>query len=205
MLNCQKCNFKILPKMRFALVKNFCPSCGGTLLSDLDSHEISVISKKLQTQDFIVNLTEQLNKDLVQNLVYDLSIFIKFDLKKEMGLSIVSSKADETPHHVVEVNQEEVLPEEGSSEDDERTKIPSKRIARVSAIADRQPTANSTRSLRRMSSYDDESGDEYSEDDVDSSEDSDEGLDDRVKRLKQLYKTSPTLKKFQGIARSDDI
>ena len=91
MLSCQKCNFKILPKMRFALVKNFCPSCGGTLLSDLDSHEINVINKKLQAQDFMATLSEQLNKDLVQNLIYDLSIFIKFDLKKEMGLSIVDA------------------------------------------------------------------------------------------------------------------
>jgi len=200
MLSCQKCNFKILPKMRFALVKNFCPSCGGTLLSDLDSHEINVINKKLQAQDFMVTLSEQLNKDLVQNLIYDLSIFIKFDLKKEMGLSIVEPKND---NELVQDSGKE-SEESESEEPDDSPKIPSKRIARIAAIADRnQPTAPA-RSLKRMSSYDNEPEDEFGDED-DSSEESDEGLDDRVKRLKQLYKTSPTLKKFQGIARSDDI
>ena len=105
MISCQKCEFKILPKMRFALVKNFCPSCGSTLLSDLDSQEINSINKRLQSQDFMISLSEQLNKDLVQNLIYDLSIFIKFDLNKEIikaysqpeTLTQLESKHDEVP------------------------------------------------------------------------------------------------------------
>lgn len=198
MLSCQKCNFKILPKMRFALVKNFCPSCGGTLLSDLDSHEINVINKKLQAQEFMATLSEQLNKDLIQNLIYDLSIFIKFDLKKEMGLSIVESKTNDD-----QITSSSEDSDESESEEIEDTpKIPSKRIARISAIADRNQPAQPARSLRRMSSYDNEESEEYGED---SSDDSDEDVDERVKRLKNLYKTSPTLKKFQGIARSDDV
>jgi len=198
MLSCQKCNFKILPKMRFALVKNFCPSCGGTLLSDLDSHEINVINKKLQAQDFMATLSEQLNKDLVQNLIYDLSIFIKFDLKKEMGLSIVDARTED---HIVR-DSEDDLEESQAEESDDTPKIPSKRIARIAAIADRNQPAAPARSLSRISSYDNESEDEYGDD---SSDDSDEGVDERVKRLKNLYKTSPTLKKFQGIARTDDV
>lgn len=198
MLSCQKCNFKILPKMRFALVKNFCPSCGGTLLSDLDSHEINVINKKLQAQDFMATLSEQLNKDLVQNLIYDLSIFIKFDLKKEMGLSIVDSRAGDE----LSVNSEDESDESEPEESDNTPKIPLKRIARIAAIADRNPTAAPARSLSRTSSYDDEQEDDHEDDSYD---DSDEDVDERVKRLKNLYKTSPTLKKFQGIARSDDV
>ena len=198
MLSCQKCNFKILPKMRFALVKNFCPSCGGTLLSDLDSHEINVINKKLQAQDFMATLSEQLNKDLVQNLIYDLSIFIKFDLKKEMGLSIVDSRAGDE----LSVNSEYESDESEPEESDDTPKIPLKRIARIAAIADRNHPAAPARSLSRTSSYDDEQEDDYEDD---SSDDSDEDVDERVKRLKNLYKTSPTLKKFQGIARSDDV
>jgi hypothetical protein len=184
--------------MRFALVKNFCPSCGGTLLSDLDSHEINVINKKLQAQDFMATLSEQLNKDLVQNLIYDLSIFIKFDLKKEMGLSIVDARTED---HIVR-DSEDDLEESQAEESDDTPKIPSKRIARIAAIADRNQPAAPARSLSRISSYDNESEDEYGDD---SSDDSDEGVDERVKRLKNLYKTSPTLKKFQGIARTDDV
>ena len=200
MLSCQKCNFKILPKMRFALVKNFCPSCGGTLLSDLDSHEIGVINKRLQSQEFMISLSDQLNKDLVQNLIYDLSIFIKFDLKKEMGLSIVNESVSNESEH-----EEYEKPEESSEEgEDDRPKVPSKRIARVSGVLDRNQAPLQMRSLRRMSSADNEPEDEYG-DDEDSSDDSDEDLDDRVKRLKNLYKTSPTLRKFSGITRSDDV
>lgn len=51
-----------------------------------------------------------------------------------------------------------------------------------------------------MSAADNEPEDEYGDDE----DDSDEGLDERVKRLKNLYNTSPTLKKFQGITRSDE-
>jgi len=200
MLSCQKCNFKILPKMRFALVKNFCPSCGGTLLSDLDSHEIGAINKKLQAQEFMISLSEQLNKDLVQNLIYDLSIFIKFDLKKEMGLSAVSDNTKNEP----ESDDSEELEDSSAPEEDDRPKLPTKRMARIAAIADRNNQATPARSLRRMSSADNEPEDEYG-DDEDSSDDSDEDVDDRVKRLKHLYKTSPTLRKFQGISRSDDV
>jgi len=200
MLSCQKCNFKILPKMRFALVKNFCPSCGGTLLSEIDSHEIGVINKKLQSQEFMISLSDQLNKDLVQNLIYDLSIFIKFDLKKEMSLvprdsASNSIEADDS----VDGGIEEHFAEEGG----EGPKIPSKKISRVAGIASRQEDASPTKGLRRMSYSDNEPEDEYGDED-DSSDDSDEEIDDRVKRLKQLYKTSPTLRKFQGIARSDE-
>jgi hypothetical protein len=195
MLNCQKCNFKILPKMRFSLVKNFCPSCGGTLLSELDSHEIGFINKKLQTQEFIVSLSEQLSKDLVQNLIYDLSIFIKFDLKKEMGMSTSISSEEKS----LSFENPSVEGTEEQEEDAGGQKMPLKRIARISAIADRQQPAQA-RNLRRMSAADNEPEDEYGDDE----DDLDEGLDERVKRLKNLYNTSPTLKKFQGITRSDE-
>ena len=77
MISCTKCSFKVNNKMRFSIAKNFCPSCGSNLLSDLDFNEINAINKKLQSQDFIITLSNQINKDLVKNLVYDLSIFCK--------------------------------------------------------------------------------------------------------------------------------
>ena len=181
--------------MRFSLVKNFCPSCGGTLLSELDSHEIGFINKKLQTQEFIVSLSEQLSKDLVQNLIYDLSIFIKFDLKKEMGISAPISSEEKS----LSFENPSVEGTEEREEDAGGQKMPLKRIARISAIADRQRPAQA-RNLRRMSAADNEPEDEYGDDE----DDSGEGLDERVKRLKKLYNTSPTLKKFQGITRSDE-
>jgi hypothetical protein len=197
MISCQKCEFKILPKMRFSLIKNFCPSCGGTLLSDLDSQEINIINKKLQSQEFFVSLSNQLSKDLIQNLIYDLSIFIKFDLQKEMMRDTITTSSPS----FLESSESE---EESELEDEEDRKpraIPAKRIARASGgtLESHNPRMQN---LRRMI---DSEESEYDEDEDDLSEDGeDESTDERVKRLKQLYKTSPTLKRFGGISRSDE-
>jgi Zn-finger nucleic acid-binding protein len=197
MISCQKCEFKILPKMRFSLIKNFCPSCGGSLLSDLDSQEINIINKKLQSQEFFVSLSNQLSKDLIQNLIYDLSIFIKFDLQKEMGRDSISSSALSSLESLE--SDEEIEPEE---EEDRRPRaIPAKRIARTSG-GTTETTSPRIQNLRRMMEPEES---EYDEDEEDlSEEDEDESTDERVKRLKQLYKTSPTLKRFGGITRSDE-
>lgn len=183
--------------MRFSLIKNFCPSCGGSLLSDLDSQEINVINKKLQSQEFFVSLSNQLSKDLIQNLIYDLSIFIKFDLQKEMGRDSIS------PSMLSSLESLESDEESESEEEVDRKPraIPAKRIARTSG-GTTETTNPRIQNLRRMMEPE---GSEYDEDEEDlSEEDEDESTDERVKRLKQLYKTSPTLKRFGGITRSDE-
>ena len=102
MISCQKCSFQVPPKMRFALVKNFCPSCGASLLSDDDASEISGISKRLQGQEFIINLSATLSKDIIQNLVYDMSIYIKFDLNKELDKTSAEQKAEDKIAYTLE-------------------------------------------------------------------------------------------------------
>jgi hypothetical protein len=197
MISCQKCEFKILPKMRFALVKNFCPSCGSTLLSDADSQEINSINKRLQSQDFMISLSEQLNKDLVQNLIYDLSIFIKFDLNKE----IIKAYSHPETSAQIEPQYNEVQ--------EERKKMPLKPVSRADAQGQsRQLSAAKNRYTEDSEDEDDdfEDSEEDSDDMSDDYEDDDNGdgeeIDDRVKRLKKLYDSSPTLGKFKGISRS---
>lgn len=193
MISCQKCEFKILPKMRFALVKNFCPSCGSSLLSDLDSQEINVINKKLQAQDFMISLSNQLSKELIQNLVYDLSIFFKFDLQKEYY-------KDRSVSSDIEMAKKEVTEEvdEGDNVDELST---AKRVFKpISRNSDGQtkPIQQFRRALDdEESSSEDDDSDLFSEDD-------DEDVDERVKRLKKAYQNSPTLKKFRGVMRSDE-
>jgi hypothetical protein len=190
MISCQKCEFKILPKMRFALVKNFCPSCGGTLLSESDSHEVNSINKRLQSQEFMISLSNQLSKDLIQNLIYDLSIFIKFDLQKEQSKASLEIRADdESISHEAE-------------EDSERPKKLFRPISRAEASGQSQPIQNKAiQAFRKAIEGEDDSDEEDFSDEDDSADDED--ADERVKRLKKVYASSPTLKRFGGISRSE--
>ena len=195
MISCQKCEFKILPKMRFALVKNFCPSCGGTLLSEADSQEVNGINKRLQSQEFMISLSNQLNKDLIQNLIYDLSIFIKFDLQKEQSRVSLDLRA-----------QDEINSSRSEEEEEDRVKKTLRPISRTDSSGQSQSVkSRDIQSFKRALEGDEdldedsEDEDEENESEIDPSEDD----DDRVKRLKKLYASSPTLKRFSGISRSE--
>lgn len=192
MITCIKCNFKVNNKMRFSIAKNFCPSCGSNLLSDATFSEINAINKKLQSQDFLINLSNQLNKDLVQNLIYDLSIFFKFELEKIYKTETSTQMQSEItpPSSQIEESHDSDVEERETSDEEERAKIPHKPIARsqmLSSIRDE---------VRKELEDDFDSEDDFEEDD------DGEEVDERVARLKKVYETSPTLKKtFKGISR----
>jgi len=175
--------------MRFALVKNFCPSCGGTLLSDLDSQEVNIINRKLQSQEFMISLSNQLNKDLIQNLIYDLSIFIKFDLQKEQSRASAEFSS-----------QEEILSSSEDEEDEDRPKKNFRPISRAESFGQSRSVQSRDIQAFRKAIGGDDSEDM---DDMDDEPSDDEDDDDRVKRLKRVYASSPTLKKFGGISRSE--
>lgn len=196
MVSCQKCDFKILPKMRFSLIKNFCPSCGGSLLSELDSQEINSINRKLQSQEFMISLSNQLSKDLIQNLIYDLSIFFKFDLQKEYSRQSISDSG-QMESHVVDIDESIAASEEKQS-DDSTAKRLFKPISRAGDSPQKNNIANFRRALERS---DDVEEDESDDEDFTSD---DEDVDERVKRLKAAYQNSPTLKRFKGVIRSDE-
>jgi hypothetical protein len=77
MIQCKGCGFGVNEMMRFALMKNLCPSCGAALLSSKDSNTISTIQSRILSQRFASSLTE--------SLVYDLSLFIFNELKGGFG------------------------------------------------------------------------------------------------------------------------
>lgn len=85
MIQCKECGFSVNELMRFALMKNICPSCGAGLLSGEDSDAISVIQSKLLSQRFASSITE--------TLAYDLSLFIFNELKNGFGLGVRSDSS----------------------------------------------------------------------------------------------------------------
>lgn len=73
MIQCNGCGFGVSESMRFALMKNICPSCGAGLFSGKDSSIINMIQVRLKSERFSTGLTE--------NQVYDISLFFFNEIK----------------------------------------------------------------------------------------------------------------------------
>ena len=197
MISCQKCSFQVPPKMRFALVKNFCPSCGASLLSDDDASEIAGISKRLQGQEFIIALSATLSKDMIQNLVYDLSIYIKFDLSKEIDSASIEQKAEDR----IAYDLENI----GQPDDPNRVKRPTRPMMRAGNDGEsRQISSQVYRPGKDPDGNDEDYQPQEGDEDVDPVEmGAMTGQEDsRVARLKRVAAMSGH-KVFGGISRSD--
>lgn len=103
MIQCKECGFAVNEMMRFALMKNICPSCGSGLLSGKDADVISVIQSKLASQRFSGSLTE--------NQVYDISLFFFNELKHGLGDLAIDLKSS--------AKRVKVLPSSDEGEDDD--------------------------------------------------------------------------------------
>ncbi len=68
MIKCPSCDFEVSNKMRHALSKNSCPSCGSALLGNFHIQRMNFIKEKILLQDF--------SKSLDQSIIFDLSLFI---------------------------------------------------------------------------------------------------------------------------------
>lgn len=190
MISCEKCEFKVPPKMRFALVKNFCPSCGASLLSDADAQEIAGISKRLLGQEFMINLSAQLSKELIQNLTYDLSIYIKFNLQKELDKTSAEEMAADL-----------VLTESQQQEQQRPKRIvnPISRAGSSLPLKSQKMAPDDFDGGDTSQESSDGSGDEEVDEEVLAAMDE---PDDRVSRLKKVAAISGH-KAFSGISRSN--
>lgn len=185
--------------MRFSLVKNFCPSCGGSLLSDIEAQNIANITKKIQSQDFIISLSNQLSKELVQNLIYDLGIFFKFELEKTFQRDI-----SDLSESKVSFAQEMEVVTEPVAEITPKEKRPLRPITRGGeGLKELQRISKPQERIEEESEYD-EDGDDFEDEDFDEGDGSPDSIIQKVNRLKQVYKTSPTLKKISAISRIDE-
>lgn len=198
MISCQKCTFQVPPKMRFALVKNFCPSCGASLLSDDDASEIAGISKRLQGQEFIISLAATLSKDMIQNLVYDLSIYIKFDLSKEIDSASVEQKAEDR----IAYDLENI----GQPDDPNRVKRPTRPMMRAGNDGESRQISSQIYRGNNPDGNDEPYSEESAgyDDDIDPVEmgAATSSDDPRVERLKRVAAMSGH-KIFSGISRSN--
>ena len=198
MVSCSKCGFDISQRMRFALVKNFCPSCGGNIISESDYSELSNISKKLRSQEFISELSQSIGPEKLIMFTYDLSVFIKFDLNKD-----IPSVQKES-----EVSEDSEVDFEKAPEVTRKIKPVIRPISRKLDAEDEDSGFSQKKEnsfvRRSMDSSDEDSSDldDASEYKQYFQESSDDSTDERVRKLKNLYKNSPLLKKQVGVTRS---
>ena len=80
MIQCNGCGFSVNELMKFALMNNVCPSCGGALFSNRDSNLINMVQSKLASERFSSKLTDE--------LIYDISLFVFNELKHGIGRSL---------------------------------------------------------------------------------------------------------------------
>lgn len=80
MIQCSVCGFSVNELMKFALMNNSCPSCGGALFSNKDNNLINMIQSRIAGERFASKLTEE--------LIYDLSLFFFNELKHGIGKSL---------------------------------------------------------------------------------------------------------------------
>lgn len=170
MLSCSKCNYEITSKMRYCLIKNFCPSCGNSLLTEENSEKLKEMSARLRSQEFVTKLGSVVEESAFQLFIHDLSIFICFEMNGEPLLPAevdkVSRDSDDQSSSFKRVPKRISRHEDGKS-----VGILSKRISRI----------------------DDESDDEDNPNVFD-----DDDSDDKVRRLKEVYRNSTILNKIKS-------
>ena len=176
MLACSKCGYEITSKMRYCLIKNFCPSCGNSLLSEENSEKLKQTTSKLKSKEFINSLYSTHDEAFMQLFLHDLSIFICFEMNGEelvpAGVDKVSRDSEDVDFKMPKKVSRTFSNSEGSSN----------RVTKPKAIS-------------RVRSESEEDDDE----DIDVGDDEDDhDQDERVRRLKEVYKKSVVLNKLKG-------
>lgn len=100
MIQCGKCGFSVNELMKFALMQNKCPSCGGELFSADDMEVISVIQSKVSSERFASKLTSE--------LLYDVSLFIFNEINGDLAMYMNKRNA----HKNKEIVHQEVDPDD---------------------------------------------------------------------------------------------
>ena len=102
MINCIKCEFLIREDMKYSLMKNACPACGGSLFEDADIDVIKSVNYFLKKQLF--------TKSMSNVLINDISLFI--------FLNYISPKdSDSNSEHNEEEDATDVMMEDDNQEE----------------------------------------------------------------------------------------
>jgi len=112
MIKCPICEFEVSSKMRHALNKNMCPSCGSPLMGDLHTRRLQNIKQKILEQDF--------GQKLDNDVLFDLSLFIlsEFFKSKPERIKIKENTEEDDLKAIREEVENEVVKELEGMHDD---------------------------------------------------------------------------------------
>jgi len=133
MIECRRCSFEVSNNLRFSLMRNTCPSCGGALLSDTDMQEIESIKNELLLKAF--------SEGFSNDVLHDLTLFIFNEYVKPLQQEVLDAiDPDETDEEAIKRKiKEEVKSElareigELTSDEDEDEDLKVARLKRMAA------------------------------------------------------------------------
>ncbi len=100
MIKCKKCKFSVGQNMKFALMKNICPSCGAPLFTQNEEQDINAIQSRVINQEFAAELTE--------TQVYDVALFFFSELNSGLGQIFIQREIAKIPKRTINAEGEEV-------------------------------------------------------------------------------------------------
>jgi hypothetical protein len=101
MIKCSKCSFAVSQDMKFALLKNSCPSCGGHLFSEKEQHTITHLRKKIGAQPFAVGFES--------TMINDIALYFMNELKNGIGQVYIQESLSGQNEEVSESSEEQEL------------------------------------------------------------------------------------------------
>jgi hypothetical protein len=105
-MKCKKCSFTVASNMKFAIMKNMCPSCGAPLFSERERNEISMLQNRVSVQNFSDGFDEV--------TTHDVALFIFNEIRGGLGQAFVERQVKRALDKVKNIEKEP-----GSSEFDE--------------------------------------------------------------------------------------
>lgn len=108
MIKCKKCRFGVEQSMKFALMKNMCPSCGAALFSQREQTDINAIQNRVINQEFSEKLDE--------TQVYDISLFIFSEMTSGIGQVFIQREVEKFSKSTIKEDADVEVAEEGLGE-----------------------------------------------------------------------------------------
>lgn len=166
-MNCVNCKYVVGPDMRFALMKNMCPACGSNLFSKKEMNDISMLQNRITNQEF--------SDDLGEVEIFDVALFMFNEFKGGIGQVLIQREIDRIKNSTIkegdDTDAENTEPVEFSENEEDireqvRQEVKKEKKSRILPIEVPDDDLPENFSLRPEN----------------------EGMQDRVKRLKRIAK-----------------
>lgn len=206
-MNCSNCKFTVGPDMKFALMKNICPSCGTNLFSQEEMNDISRLQSRVSAQEFADELDEIEIYDVAFFVFNEMKtgigqIFIQREIERINSGTIEEEGAVEDPEDISEDDIDEAENDDSSEEERIREEVRNEVLGpeELGKLQEKQKNKKGKKKRPRIRAPIPEDDFEDSDDEFVLKPRSEESVEDKVNRLKRVArgntnKTGPMVKR----------